>query len=135
MENQLGNSLYKKQKDSLKNGLGFTGAGILIFILADFLSAKTFVLLVGVCFVFIGTYQFIIKRNDGVEFFSEGILIKENNKAKVIKETEIANIEFQKSQGGYYPVVHLKDGQKYPIKHFAKGDFKEFLTIYQKRFK
>lgn len=136
----FGELLYAGKSDNNKNGIVFLLLGILFFIGADFIYAKTLFLVFGGVFVLIGLYLLLFRRSEDFAFYENGIVLTSKGQEVSIPKEQISRIEYQEVRVrrslvvNYYPVLILNDQKTVFInKHFnsmVNHDFKTVLESY-----
>lgn len=138
--NDFGELLYEGQTDTNKNGFGFILVGIILFVGANFIYAKTMLMIVAGVFVLIGLYLLIFKRSESFFIYENTIMLSVKGQAIPIAKEEISHIEYHELKArrspviNYYPVLVLKDQRQVLInKAFnavVNQNFKKIIESY-----
>ena len=138
--NHFGELLYTGKTDNNKNGFVFVLLGIMFLIVANFIYAKTFALVVGGLFTLFGLYLLLFKRSEEFFIYENAIVLNHKGQEVSIPKEQISHIEYQKIKArrslivNYYPVLVLSDQKKVLLNKVFNSsvnqDFKKVLESY-----
>ena len=138
--NHFGELLYTGKTDNNKNGFVFVLLGIIFLIVANFIYAKTFALVVGGLFTLFGLYLLLFKRSEEFFIYENAIVLNHKGQEVSIPKEQISHIEYQEIKArrslivNYYPVLVLSDQKKVLLNKVFNSsvnqDFKKVLESY-----
>lgn len=134
--NDFGELLYTGKTDNNKNGFAFILIGIILFVGANFVYAKTMLLVIGSVFTVIGLYLLLFKRSEKVSIYENTIVLTLKGQEFLIHKEQISDIRYQEIKVraspvvNYYPVLILNDQKEVLInKAFSSVSNKEFKKV------
>lgn len=138
--NHFGELLYTGKTDNNKNGFVFVLLGIMFLIVANFIYAKTFALVVGGLFTLFGLYLLLFKRSEEFFIYENAIVLNHKGQEVSIPKEQISQIEYQEIKArrslivNYHPVLVLSDQKKVLLNKVFNSsvnqDFKKVLESY-----
>lgn len=115
---EFGKLLYAGKTDNNKNGIVFIILGILLCIGANFVYAKTTVLVMGGIVALIGLYLLIFNRSEKFSIYEKAITMTQKGQEYAILKEQINRIEYEEINvrrspvKSYYPVLVLEGENK-----------------------
>ncbi|GIN72421.1 hypothetical protein J14TS2_28960 [Bacillus sp. J14TS2] len=137
---EFGELLYAGKTDSNKNCFAFIIVGIIAFVGANFIYAKTMLMVIGVVFALIGLYLLLFKRSKKISIYENTIVLTIKGQELSIPKEQINHIEYQKVKVrrspvvSYYPILVLDNQHKVLINKafnsIINQDFKNVIESY-----
>lgn len=138
--NDFGELLYAGKTDSSKNGFAFILLGIISFVGANFIYAKTMLMVIGGVFILVGLYLLLFKQSENFSIYENAIVLNLKGQELSIPKEEINRIEYQEVKVrrspvvSYYPVLILNNENKVlmnkAFNSMINQDFKRVIESY-----
>ncbi|WP_054957972.1 hypothetical protein [Paenibacillus dakarensis] len=138
--NDFGELLYAGKTDTNKNGIVFILLGILAIVGANFIYAKTMLMVIGGVLILVGLYLLLFKRSEKFSIYENTIVLTLKGQEFSIPKEQISHIEYEEIKVrrspvvNYYPVLILNDQRRVlinrPFNSIINQDLKKVIESY-----